>query len=57
MGVPIKEFRIKVIKQPNVGEVKPASVTEDVMFTQDVLFLFSTSPSSEPLSVRRKLQN
>ncbi|KAI3917851.1 hypothetical protein MKW92_020187 [Papaver armeniacum] len=35
MGVPIKEFRIKVIKQPNVGEVKPASVTEDVMFTQD----------------------
>ncbi|RZC89451.1 hypothetical protein C5167_026996 [Papaver somniferum] len=41
-GVQIKEFRIRVVKQSNVGEVKPASVTEDVMFTQDVLFL---SPS------------
>ncbi|KAI3842568.1 hypothetical protein MKX03_025681 [Papaver bracteatum] len=45
-----EEFRIKVVKQPNVGEVKPASVTEDVMFTQDVLFLLSICPSSEALS-------
>ncbi|KAI3949344.1 hypothetical protein MKW98_023281 [Papaver atlanticum] len=45
-----EEFRIKVVKQPNVGEVKPASVTEDVIFTQDVLFLLSICPSSEALS-------
>ncbi|KAI3949343.1 hypothetical protein MKW98_023280 [Papaver atlanticum] len=33
MGVPIKEFRIKEVKQPNIGEVKPASVTADVTFS------------------------
>ncbi|MCL7030325.1 hypothetical protein MKW94_020624, partial [Papaver nudicaule] len=30
MGVPIKEFKIKEVKQPNIGEVKPAFVTADV---------------------------
>ncbi|XP_026437771.1 RNA helicase aquarius-like [Papaver somniferum] len=33
MGVPIKEFRIKEVKQPNIGEVKPAAVTADVTFS------------------------
>ncbi|RZC64580.1 hypothetical protein C5167_008270 [Papaver somniferum] len=33
MGVPIKEFKIKEVKQPNIGEVKPAAVTADVTFS------------------------
>ncbi|MCL7038418.1 hypothetical protein MKW94_005183, partial [Papaver nudicaule] len=33
MGVPIKEFKIKNVTQPNIGEVKPASVTADVTFS------------------------
>ncbi|KAI3874183.1 hypothetical protein MKW92_053577 [Papaver armeniacum] len=33
MGVPIKEFKIKEVQKPNIGEVKPASVTADVMFS------------------------
>lgn len=30
MAVPIKEFKITEVKQPNIGEVKPASVTAEV---------------------------
>nr|POF00453.1 intron-binding protein aquarius [Quercus suber] len=33
MAVPIKEFKITEVKQPNIGEVKPSSVTADVTFT------------------------
>ncbi|XP_020250043.1 intron-binding protein aquarius [Asparagus officinalis] len=33
MAVPIKEFRIAEVKQPNIGEVKPASVTARVTFS------------------------
>ncbi|XP_057976627.1 uncharacterized protein LOC131163848 [Malania oleifera] len=33
MAVPIKEFRITEVKQPNIGEVKPASVTAEVTFS------------------------
>lgn len=33
MAVPIKEFRISEVKQPNIGEVKPASVTAKVTFS------------------------
>ncbi|CAA7395754.1 unnamed protein product [Spirodela intermedia] len=32
MAVPIKVFRITEVKQPNIGEVKPASVTANVTF-------------------------
>ncbi|KAJ4834990.1 hypothetical protein Tsubulata_019278 [Turnera subulata] len=33
MGVPIKEFKITEVKQPNIGEVKPSSVTAEVTFS------------------------
>ncbi|KAF6168355.1 hypothetical protein GIB67_018195 [Kingdonia uniflora] len=33
MAVPIKEFRIAKVQQPNIGEVKPASVTANVTFS------------------------
>ncbi|KAI3845892.1 hypothetical protein MKX03_024501 [Papaver bracteatum] len=33
MGVPIKEFKVKEVQKPNIGEVKPASVTADVTFS------------------------
>ncbi|OIW01887.1 hypothetical protein TanjilG_31069 [Lupinus angustifolius] len=33
MGVPIKEFKISEVKQPNIGEVKPSSVTAKVTFS------------------------
>ncbi|EMS58960.1 hypothetical protein TRIUR3_19133 [Triticum urartu] len=33
MAVPIKEFRITQVKQPNIGEVKPSAVTADVTFS------------------------
>lgn len=33
MGVPIKEFKIRSVKQPNIGEVKPSSVTAEVTFS------------------------
>ncbi|CAK9317062.1 unnamed protein product [Citrullus colocynthis] len=33
MAVPIKEFKITEVKQPNIGEVKPSSVTADVTFS------------------------
>ncbi|KAL4586293.1 hypothetical protein LXL04_010929 [Taraxacum kok-saghyz] len=32
MAVPIKEFKITEVKQPNIGEVKPAAVTAEVTF-------------------------
>ncbi|CAI9278954.1 unnamed protein product [Lactuca saligna] len=32
MAVPIKEFKITEVKQPNIGEVKPSSVTAEVTF-------------------------
>lgn len=33
MAVPIKDFKITEVKQPNIGEVKPSSVTADVVFS------------------------
>lgn len=33
MGVPIKQFKIKEVKQPNIGEVKPSAVTAAVTFS------------------------
>ncbi|KAG2540362.1 RNA helicase aquarius-like isoform X1 [Panicum virgatum] len=33
MAVPIKEFKITEVKQPNIGEVKPSTVTADVTFS------------------------
>ena len=33
MAVPIKEFKITEIKQPNIGEVKASSVTADMTFS------------------------
>ncbi|KAH7656226.1 CWF11 family protein [Dioscorea alata] len=33
MAVPIKDFKITQVKQPNVGEVKPASATAEVTFS------------------------
>ncbi|XP_050234237.1 uncharacterized protein LOC126682560 [Mercurialis annua] len=33
MGVPIKEFKITQVKQANIGEVKPSSVTAEVTFS------------------------
>ncbi|XP_012830701.1 PREDICTED: intron-binding protein aquarius-like [Erythranthe guttata] len=33
MAVPIKEFRITEVKQPNIGEVKPSVVTAKVTFS------------------------
>ncbi|KAL5700077.1 hypothetical protein ACHQM5_025575 [Ranunculus cassubicifolius] len=33
MAVPIKDFRIRGVKQPNIGEVKPSSVTAEVTFS------------------------
>ncbi|PSS26492.1 Intron-binding protein like [Actinidia chinensis var. chinensis] len=33
MAVPIKEFKIAEVKQPNIGEVKPSSVTAKVTFS------------------------
>ncbi|KAG2551560.1 hypothetical protein PVAP13_9KG377500 [Panicum virgatum] len=33
MAVPIKEFKITEVKQPNIGEVKPSAVTADVTFS------------------------
>ncbi|KAE8038343.1 hypothetical protein FH972_010865 [Carpinus fangiana] len=33
MAVPIKEFKIAEVKQPNIGEVKPSSVTAEVTFS------------------------
>ncbi|KAI3425621.1 uncharacterized protein J3R85_010143 [Psidium guajava] len=33
MAVPFKEFKITEVKQPNIGEVKPASVTAEVTFS------------------------
>lgn len=33
MAVPIKEFKITEVKQPNIGEVKPSAVTAAVTFS------------------------
>lgn len=33
MAVPIREFRITEVKQPNIGEVKPSSVTARVTYS------------------------
>lgn len=33
MAVPIKEFKIAEVKQPNIGEVKPSSVTAAITFS------------------------
>ncbi|KAL5760333.1 hypothetical protein ACOSQ2_019171 [Xanthoceras sorbifolium] len=33
MAVPIKNFKISEVKQPNIGEVKPSSVTAEVTFS------------------------
>ncbi|KAG8097336.1 hypothetical protein GUJ93_ZPchr0013g35702 [Zizania palustris] len=33
MAVPIKEFKITQVKQPDIGEVKPSAVTADVTFS------------------------
>ncbi|EPS73528.1 hypothetical protein M569_01225, partial [Genlisea aurea] len=33
MAVPIKNFRITEVKQPNIGEVKPSGVTAEVTFS------------------------
>ncbi|KAK6784306.1 hypothetical protein RDI58_017761 [Solanum bulbocastanum] len=33
MAVPVKEFKITEVEQPNIGEVKPAAVTAEVTFT------------------------
>ncbi|XP_010261266.1 PREDICTED: intron-binding protein aquarius [Nelumbo nucifera] len=33
MAVPIKEFKITEVKQPNIGEVKPSSVTAEVTYS------------------------
>lgn len=33
MAVPIKEFKIAEVKQPNIGEVKPSAVTAEVTFS------------------------
>ncbi|KAG6500421.1 hypothetical protein ZIOFF_040266 [Zingiber officinale] len=33
MAVPIKQFKITEVKQPNIGEVKPASVTAEVTYS------------------------
>lgn len=33
MAVPIKEFKIMEVKQPNIGEVKPSSVTAKITFS------------------------
>ncbi|GAB2209722.1 hypothetical protein Drorol1_Dr00026945 [Drosera rotundifolia] len=33
MAVPIKEFKIIEVKQPNIGEVKPAAVTAEINFS------------------------
>ncbi|XP_059651946.1 uncharacterized protein LOC132299398 [Cornus florida] len=33
MAVPIKEFKITEVKQPNIGEVKPSSVTAEATFS------------------------
>ncbi|KAK4372375.1 hypothetical protein RND71_007759 [Anisodus tanguticus] len=33
MAVPIKEFKITEVKQPNIGEVKPSAVTAEVTFS------------------------
>ncbi|CAN4106566.1 unnamed protein product [Withania somnifera] len=33
MAVPIKEFKISEVKQPNIGEVKPSAVTAEVSFS------------------------
>lgn len=33
MAVPIKEFKISEVKQPNIGEVKPSAVTAEVTFS------------------------
>ncbi|KAM1229509.1 hypothetical protein ACFX2G_040678 [Malus domestica] len=33
MAVPIKDFKISEVKQPNIGEVKPAAVTAQITFS------------------------
>ncbi|KAE8671002.1 xanthoxin dehydrogenase-like [Hibiscus syriacus] len=33
MAVPVKEFKITEVKQPNIGEVKPASVTAKITYS------------------------
>ncbi|CAI9102844.1 OLC1v1001193C1 [Oldenlandia corymbosa var. corymbosa] len=33
MAVPIKEFKITEVKQPNIGEAKPSAVTAEVTFS------------------------
>ena len=33
MGVPVKEFKITKVKQPNIGEVKPVSITAKVTYS------------------------
>ncbi|KAL6124939.1 hypothetical protein ACLB2K_077447 [Fragaria x ananassa] len=33
MAVPIKEYKISEVKQPNIGEVKPAAVTAEITFS------------------------
>ncbi|KAL2339363.1 hypothetical protein Fmac_007303 [Flemingia macrophylla] len=33
MGVPIKEFKVTEVKQPNIGEVKPSTVTAEVTYS------------------------
>ncbi|WMV37393.1 hypothetical protein MTR67_030778 [Solanum verrucosum] len=33
MAVPVKEFKITEVEQPNIGEVKPAAVTAEVTFS------------------------
>ncbi|GLT61707.1 hypothetical protein SLA2020_343940 [Shorea laevis] len=33
MAVPIRQFKITEVKQPNIGEVKPASVTAEITYS------------------------
>ncbi|XP_078432564.1 P-loop containing nucleoside triphosphate hydrolases superfamily protein [Wolffia australiana] len=33
MAVPIKEFKVTEVKQPNIGEVKPSSVTANITYS------------------------
>lgn len=33
MAVPIKEFKVTEVKQPNIGEVKPSAVTAEVTYS------------------------
>ena len=50
MAIPLLDFSIIEVKHPNVGEVKPAGVTADIVFTCEGESSCCVSPDDASMS-------